>query len=56
MLEVWQNLAIFGSRPVGSAFEALLTKDVNRQSTVLPIVVFFDAPPPCRAAVSVIVA
>jgi hypothetical protein len=45
-LEVWQNLAIFSSRLIGSAVEALLTtKVVNRQlSAVLPIVSFFVAP------------
>jgi hypothetical protein len=41
MFEVWQNSAPFGSRPIGSAVEALLTKVVNRQSSVLLIVVFF---------------
>ncbi len=41
MLEVQQNFAPFGSRPIGSAIEALLTKVVNWQSSVLPIVVFF---------------
>jgi hypothetical protein len=49
LLEVWQNLAPFGSRPIGSAVEALLTKIVNWQLSVLPIVDFFVA-----AAVSVI--
>jgi hypothetical protein len=57
-LEVWQNLAIFGSRPIGGAIEALLTKVVkqivNWQSSVLLIVVFFVASH--RAAVSMIVA
>jgi hypothetical protein len=26
MIEVWQNMAIFGGRPIGSAVEVLLTK------------------------------
>jgi hypothetical protein len=30
LLEVWQNLAIFGSRPIGAAVEVLLTKVVNQ--------------------------
>jgi hypothetical protein len=54
LLEVWQNLAIFGGRSIGGIVEALLTKVVNRQSSVLLIVVFFVASR--RAAVSVIVA
>jgi hypothetical protein len=45
-MEVWQNLAIFGGRPISGAVEALLTKDVNWRSLVSPIVVFFVAPPP----------
>jgi hypothetical protein len=49
MWEVWQNLAIFGGRPTSAAVETLLTKFVNWQSSVLPIVVFFVA-----AAVSII--
>jgi hypothetical protein len=40
-LEVWQNLAPFSSRPIGVAVEVLLTKVVNWQSSVLPIVVCF---------------
>jgi hypothetical protein len=52
-LEVWQNVAIFGGRPIGGAFEALLTKVVNWQLSVSPIV-FFVAPR--GAAVSMIVA
>jgi hypothetical protein len=28
--ELWQNLALFGGRPIGSAVEALLTKVVNQ--------------------------
>jgi hypothetical protein len=28
LLEVWQNLAIFGGRPINGAIEALLTKVV----------------------------
>jgi hypothetical protein len=49
MLEVWQNLAPFGDSPIGGTVEALLTKSVNLQLSVLPIVVFFVA-----TAVSVI--
>jgi hypothetical protein len=30
LLEVWQNLALFGGRPIGGIVEALLTKVVNR--------------------------
>jgi hypothetical protein len=40
MFEVWQNSAPFGSRPIGGTVEALSTKVVNQQSSVLPIVVF----------------
>jgi hypothetical protein len=40
MFEVWQNLAPFGGRPIDGAVEALLTKDLNWQSSVLPVVVF----------------
>jgi hypothetical protein len=29
LLEEWQNLAIFGGRSIGGAFEVLLTKVVN---------------------------
>jgi hypothetical protein len=43
MFEVWQNLAPFGGRLIGGAIEALLTKIVNQQLSVLPIVVFFVA-------------
>jgi hypothetical protein len=42
MLELWQNLAPFGDRPIGGAVEALLTNVVNRQSSVSPIVIFFE--------------
>jgi hypothetical protein len=49
---VWQNLAIFSSRPIGGAIEALLTKVINQQSSVLPVVVFFVAT--CHAAVSIL--
>jgi hypothetical protein len=49
MFEVWQNSAPFGSRPIGGAIEVMLTKVINQQSSVLPIVVFFVA-----AAVSLI--
>jgi hypothetical protein len=31
MFEVWQNLAPFGGRPIGSAVEALLTIVINQQ-------------------------
>jgi hypothetical protein len=40
MFEVWQNLTPFGGRLIGAAVEALLTKVVNWQSSVLLIVVF----------------
>jgi hypothetical protein len=50
MLEVWQNLAPFFGRPICSTVEVLLTKVINQQLSVLPIVVFFVA-----AAVSVII-
>jgi hypothetical protein len=53
MLEVLQNLAIFGGRPIGRAVEVLLTQVIDWQSSVLPIVVSFVAPR--RAAVSMIV-
>jgi hypothetical protein len=43
-LEVWQNLAIFGGRPIGGAIEALLTKVINWKSSVSPIVVFLLHP------------
>jgi hypothetical protein len=44
MFKVWQNSAIiFGGRLIGAAFEALLTKVVHWQSSVLPIVVSFVA-------------
>jgi hypothetical protein len=43
-LEVWQNLAIFGGKPIGGAIEALLTKVVNRRLLVSPIVVFLLSP------------
>ncbi len=44
ILEVWQNLAIFGGRPIGGAVEALLNKVINRKSSVSPIVVFLLPP------------
>jgi hypothetical protein len=44
MFKVWQNLASFGGRLIGGAIEALLTKVVNWQSSVLPIVVFSYPP------------
>jgi hypothetical protein len=47
-LEVWQNSAIFGGRPIGGTVEVLLTKVVNRQLSVLLIVVSFVAPRPLR--------
>jgi hypothetical protein len=40
MLEVWQNSAFFGGRPISGAVEALLTKVVNQWSSVLLIVIF----------------
>jgi hypothetical protein len=39
MFEVWQNLAIFGSRSIGGAVEVLLTKVIKWQLSLLPIVV-----------------
>jgi hypothetical protein len=48
LLEVWQNLTTFGDRQIGSAVEALLTKNVNWQSSVSPIVVFL-LPSRCAA-------
>jgi hypothetical protein len=33
LLEVWQNSAIFGSRPISATIEALLMIVVNRQSS-----------------------
>ncbi len=48
LLEVWQNPAIFGGRPIGAAIEALLTIIKNWRSSVLPIDFVFIA-----AAVSV---
>jgi hypothetical protein len=44
MLEVWQNLAIFSSRPIGAAVEALLTQIVIQRLSVSPIVVFLLLP------------
>jgi hypothetical protein len=40
MFKVWQNSAPFGCRPIGGTVEALLTKFVNQQLSVLPIVIF----------------
>jgi hypothetical protein len=40
MFEVWQKLAPFGGRHIGGAVEALLTKVINWQLSVLLIVVF----------------
>jgi hypothetical protein len=45
LLEVWQNSAIFGSRPIGAAVEALLTIIVNQQLSLLPIGFVFVAAP-----------
>jgi hypothetical protein len=33
LLEVWQNLAPFGGRPINAVVEALLTKAINQQSS-----------------------
>jgi hypothetical protein len=44
LLEVWQNLAIFGGRLIRGTVEALLTKVVNWRLPVSPIVVVFVAP------------
>jgi hypothetical protein len=41
MLEVWQNLASFGGRPISGAVEALLTEVINRRLLLLLIVLFF---------------
>jgi hypothetical protein len=41
-------VAPFGGRPIGGAVEVLWTKVVHRRLSVLPIVVFFVAPPPRR--------
>jgi hypothetical protein len=38
-LEVWQNLAIFGGKPIGGAVEALLTKVGNRRLSVSLIII-----------------
>jgi hypothetical protein len=46
IFEVWQNLAPFGSRPIGGVVKALLTQVVNWQYGQSPIVVF------CTAAVT----
>jgi hypothetical protein len=41
MFEVWQNAAPFlGGRPISGTVEALSTKVVNWQLSVLPIVFF----------------
>jgi hypothetical protein len=44
LFEVRQNSAIFGSRSIGGAIEALLTKVVNKRLSVL-LIVFFCCPP-----------
>jgi hypothetical protein len=54
LFEVWQNLAIFGGRPIGGAVEALFNKVVDQRLLVLPIVVFL-LPPAVRTADSMIV-
>jgi hypothetical protein len=43
MFEVWQNLAPFVGRPIGSIIEALLTNFFYQQLSVLLIVGFFVA-------------
>jgi hypothetical protein len=43
LLEVWQNPAIFGSRPIGAAIVAPLKIIINQQSSLLPIVFVFVA-------------
>jgi hypothetical protein len=48
---VWQNSAPFGGGAIGTAAEALLTKVVNRQLSVSPIVVFLVAPHPAAGSV-----
>jgi hypothetical protein len=39
-LEEWQNLAIFGFRPISAAVEALLKIIKNQQLSLLPIGLF----------------
>ncbi len=43
MVELWQNLASFGGRPIGGAIKALLIEVNNQQSSVLLIVALFVA-------------
>ncbi len=43
MFKVWQNLAPSGGRPLGGTNEVLLTKFINRRSSISPIVIFFVA-------------
>jgi hypothetical protein len=43
MFKVWQNMAPFGGRPIGGNVELLLTKVLNQQLSVSPIIVFFLA-------------
>jgi hypothetical protein len=43
MFEVWQNLALFGGRPIVGAVKVLLRKVINQLLSVLPIVVIFVA-------------
>jgi hypothetical protein len=52
-LEVWQNSAIFGSRQISGAVEALLTKVINWRSSVS--LILFLLPLAGRAAVGVMV-
>jgi hypothetical protein len=40
VFKVWQNLAPSGGRPIGGTVEVLLTKGINAQLSVLPVVVF----------------
>jgi hypothetical protein len=44
LLEVWQNSAIFGGRPIGGAIEALLTKVVTGNCQYCQLL-FFCCPP-----------
>jgi hypothetical protein len=48
LLQVWQNSAIFGGRPIGAVIETLLMIIVNQQSSQSPIGFVFVA-----AAVSI---
>ncbi len=53
LLEVWQNFAIFGGRPIGAAVEAMLSIVVNPRLLVSLIVVFL-LPPTLHVSVRVL--